>query len=191
MKNKVKIMRSANGKERFRWAFQTLLLSICLSIVFGFLSQTLLSRASIIISSLSIFFFIVISVLFDMFGIAVASADEDYFKKLTLQDKHGSSLALTFCQNSEKVCSFCADVVGDICSTLSGAAGACIVVSLTQNIQNNSLILLISTLMSAFIAGITIFFKALMKEIAITKSNEIILKVCKTLQKNNNKKIKK
>ena len=95
----------------------------------------------------------------------------------------GSSAGLLLCENNEKVCSFCADVIGDICSTLSGACGACVVAGLTENVSNSGIVLLISCLVSAFIAGITIFLKALMKERAIAKSNEIILRLGKFLEK--------
>lgn len=118
-----------------------------------------------------------------MFGIAVASADEDLFLKWRKEGMFGASAGVHLCENSEKVCSFCADVVGDICSTLCGAGGACVVVALTSTIQTPNLILVISTLVSAFIAGLTIFFKALMKEYAISNANKLILKVGKLIEK--------
>ena len=170
-------------KPNYRWAFQTLMLSISLSIMFGLLSQTLLSKLGVIMAVVGICVFIMISVIFDMFGIAVASADENLFIEWRREGIFGASAGLHLCENSEKVCSFCADVVGDICSTLCGAGGACVVVALTQRLQNPNLVLFISTLVSALIAGLTIFFKALMKERAITHANSIILKIGKILEK--------
>ena len=170
-------------KPNYRWAFQTLILSISLSIMFGLLSQTLLSKLGVIMACVGICVFIMISVVFDMFGIAVASADENLFLQWRKEGVFGASAGLHLCENSEKVCSFCADVVGDICSTLCGAGGACVVVALTQKINNQNLILFISTLVSALIAGLNIFFKALMKERAITHANSIILKIGKILEK--------
>ena len=74
-------------------------------------------------------------------------------------------------------------MVGDICSTLCGAGGACIVVALTENIYNNHILILISISVSALIAGLTIFFKALMKEYALKNCNKIILRLGKILER--------
>ena len=112
-----------------------------------------------------------------MIGIAATSADIEYFVELEKRNEKGASTGIKLCKHSEKVCSFCADVVGDICSTLCGAGGACIVVALTSQIADNNIILLISISVSALIAGISIFFKAIMKERALRRANKIILNI--------------
>ena len=154
-----------------------------MSLFFGFISQTILTKMGVIIASIGIVFFIFLSVLFDMLGIVVASADIETFKLWEKEKKIGADVGVKLCENSEKVCSFCADVVGDIASTLCGASGACIVVALTNNIVNSDLIMLISISTSAVIAGVTIFFKAIMKERALKNSNKIILNLGKFLNK--------
>ena len=160
-----------------------LFISISMSLFFGFISQTILSKMGILIATIGICVFIFISVVFDMLGVAAASADIDVFEKWKERKIKGSRIGYNMCQNSEKVCSFCGDVIGDICSTLCGAAGACIVVALTHNLNNPNLVMLISITTSAFIAGWTIFFKALMKEYALKKSNKIILRLGILLEK--------
>ncbi len=134
-------------------------------------------------ASIAIGVFIFCSVLFDMIGIAAASADEDTFKLWHKEGVKGARVGLKLCRNSEKVCSFCADVVGDICSTLCGAGGACVVVALTKSLESAALNILISVFVSAFIASITIFFKAIMKERALNNSNAIMLKLGVILEK--------
>ena len=178
-KYKVKICKVKGNK--YRWAFRMFFIAISLSLFFGFISQTLLTNMGIVIATLGISVFIFFSVIFDMIGIAAASADIEVFEKWKKENVTGADLGVRLCNNSEKVCSFCADVVGDICSTLSGAGGACIVVALTSDLTNNKIIILISISVSALIAGITIFFKALMKERALKNSNKIILKLAKFL----------
>ena len=179
-KYKVKICKIKGNK--YRWAFRMFFIAISLSLFFGFISQTLLTNMGIIIATLGISVFIFFSVIFDMIGIAAASADINVFEKWEKENIIGADLGVRLCNNSEKVCSFCADVVGDICSTLCGAGGACIVVALTKDLVNNRIIILISISVSALIAGITIFFKALMKERALKNSNKIILKLAKFLK---------
>lgn len=160
-----------------------LIMTLCLSIAFGFLSQVALSNMGIIFAIFGILFFIFISTVFDMIGIAAASADINFFKEQLLNNKEGSQTGLKICKNCEKVCSFCADVVGDICSTLCGAGGASIVITITNNTKNLHLVTLISIFTTAIIAGLTIFFKALMKELAVKKSNKIILKLGKIYER--------
>ena len=178
MKKKPSVVVSSTGaKTNYRCAFQTLILSICMSLLFGFLSQTILSSMGVIMAIVGISFFIFLSVIFDMMGIAVASCDEETIEKWVKEGKKGAGVGLRLAKNSEKVCSFCADVVGDICSTLCGAGGACVVVAMTKHIENASTIMLISICVSALIAGLTIFFKALMKTRALKNSDAIILKI--------------
>ncbi len=183
MKKQLKINSQSFKTKKYIWAFRMFFVAVCMSIFFGFISQTVLSKMGVIIAILCIILFIIIAVIFDMLGIAVASADLDTFKLWAEEKKAGADIALKLCMHSEKVCSFCADVVGDICSTLCGAGGTCIVVALSNNIDNASAIMLISILTSAFIAGITIFFKAIMKESALKNSNRIILNLGKFLNK--------
>ena len=178
---KAKIQSSEIIKSK--WAFKMLFLSMSLSVFFGYISQTMLSNMGIIIASVGIIFFVVLSVIFDMIGIAVASADIDIFEKWISENVKGSKVGLKLCKNSEKVCSFCADVVGDICGTLCGAGGACIIASATKSVSNSHIIILISVLTSALIAGLMIFFKALMKTTALKNANKIILKIGKILEK--------
>lgn len=170
--------------KRYRWAVKMFVVSICLSSLFSLLSQSVLSSLGAIMACVLIVFFIFISVIFDMIGIAVASADEEYFQeKLSSNQKEIAQIALRLKKNSEKVCSFCADVVGDICGILSGAGGACVILSLAKNISSPSIVILISTLVSSFIAGLTILSKALMKERAIKNGNQIIMRISKLIYK--------
>ena len=180
--NKV-TLQNYKGVRKYKWAIKMFIIAISMSLFFGFISQTLLSKMGAVVAIIGIGIFIFFSVAFDMLGIAVASTDIEVFKQWQQNNEKGAVVGLLLCQNSEKMCSFCADVVGDICSTLCGAGGACIVASLTMNMYNSNAILLISILVSALIAGVTIFFKALMKEYALKNSNKIILKLGKFLEK--------
>ena len=168
---------SYKGTKKFKWAFNMLFVSISLSLFFGFISQTVLSNMGILIATIVICVFIFFAVIFDMLGVAVVSADIALFYKWQKENIKGSQAGYLLCKHCEKVCSFCGDVVGDICSTLCGAAGACIVMALSSRISLPVVSVFISVVVPALIAGITIFFKALMKEYALKKSNKIILKV--------------
>lgn len=182
MKQEKPQVKTINAK-RYGWAIKMFILSLCLSSLFSLASQSLMASLGLVMSIITICIFIFISIVFDMIGIAVTACQIDFFEKEKQKNTKGSFIGLQLVKNSEKVCSFCADVVGDICGILSGAGGACIIMSLTGIIENPSLTILISTLISAFIAGITIFGKACMKEYAIKNANKIILRIGKIAEK--------
>ncbi len=166
------------GKNKLKWATRVFILSIFLSIVFGMISQSIFPVLPAFLSVFVIFFFVFVSCIFDMIGIAFASYD----KKLL--EKHKSEkefeMAEILCNNTDKISSFCGDVVGDICGILSGAGGVSLVLNL--NIQNPNIMFLTTCFVSSFIAGLTIFGKAVMKTYAVESSEKIVLKTSKILQ---------
>lgn len=161
-----------------RWAFKTLVLSISLSIVFSVVSQSLFPNLSIFLSIFVIAFFIILSVLFDMIGVAVTSIDFLQLEKYG--GKKGYKTAIKLCQNTEKVSSFCGDVVGDICGILSGAGGVSLVVNM--HISNPNVYFIVTCLISSVIAGLTIFGKAIMKGYAVENCEIVVMKTGKTLE---------
>ena len=117
-------------------------------------------------------------------------------KKVSIYDSFtsGAKEGLMLIRNADKVASLCNDVIGDVCGILSGAAGASIVARITVDFQNANLSILVASLITAFIAGVTIFGKALGKHTAMDNCNSIILRVGKILslftKQNKTKKVK-
>ena len=167
-------------RKNLGWAFKTFVLSIFLSIVFGMMSQSMFANISAYLSVFIILFFIFISVIFDMIGVSVASLKKE--KLDFLKDEVGYKTAVKMSNNIDKISSFCGAVVGDICGILSGAGGVSLVVSL--HIQNSNIYFLLTSLISSFIAGLTIFFKAVMKTYAVENSLTVVMRVAKTLETN-------
>ncbi len=159
-------------KKNLRWAIKTFILSISLSIVFSVVSQSLFPRLSIYLSVFVIAFFIILSVVFDMIGIAVASLDKKNLKNY--ENKKGYATAVRLCDNTEKVSSFCGDVVGDICGILSGAGGVSLV--LNMHIFDMNVYFIVTCLISSLIAGLTIFGKAIMKGYAVDHADKVVMK---------------
>ena len=179
---KNKVSKESINFSRYRWAIKIFFLTIVMSCLFSLFSQTILSSMGIIMAIITIFFFIILSVVFDMVGTAITCTTEDFFLR-RLNKESGATVALSMKKNSEKVCSFCNDVVGDICGILSGACGACVILGITSHIKNDGIVVLVSSLVSAVIAGLTIFSKAIMKSYAINNANEFILKIGKKIEK--------
>ncbi len=173
-------------KSNIRWAYKTFVLSISLSIVFSVVSQSLFPNLSIFWSIFIIFFFIFVAVVFDMIGIAVASVTSELLDKH--KEKAGYKTAMTLCNNTEKVASFCGDVVGDICGILSGAGGVSLV--LNMHIFDANVYFIVTCVVSSLIAGLTIFGKAIMKGYAVEHCDLVILKTGQILEMSPLKKIK-
>ncbi len=165
-------------KNNLKWAVKTFVLSICLSILFSMVSQSLFPTLSSFLSVFIIVFFIILSVIFDMIAVAVTSTDICQLEKY--QKDRGYKTAIKLCQNTEKISSFCGDVVGDICGILSGAGGVSLVVNL--HIQDANICFLVTCFVSSLIAGITIFGKAIMKNYAVEKCAVVVMNTGKIFE---------
>lgn len=159
------------------WTVKIFVLSICLSVIFSIISQSLFPNLPNILSVVVILFFVVLSTVFDMIGVAIASINKENLQKDKFADLW--STANKLCSNTEKVSSFCCDVVGDICGILSGAGGISLVLNL--NIQDANLYVVATCLTSSIIAGLTIFAKAIMKKKAVQKAEQVLLTTCQFL----------
>ncbi len=162
------------------WPVKILVITLFLSLAFSVLSELVLGSVGIAVSIVIILALWILGVVSDMIGVAAASASIEPFNAMASRKVRGAREAKFLVKNAEKVSSICNDVVGDICGILSGAAGAAIAVKLTMGIVG-SIQILIAASVSAIIAGLTIFGKAVMKKVAIDNSTKVILSVGKFL----------
>ncbi len=143
-------------------------------------SQLVLTGLKIPIAAFSLLVLVVlVGIIFDIIGVAVAVADEAPFHARACRKLDGAHQALNLIRNADKVSNFCCDVVGDICGTLSGSLGAAIVFTLPWN--NGSRAWLASALMAGFVAAITVGGKAISKSYAIKEANTVIDRVSKLI----------
>ncbi len=172
-------LRRTKKKEliQYGWIVKITFLAFCISLIFSTTSELLIPNVNIVIGIVLVILFIVIGILFDMIGVAVTSADEKPFHSMNSRRVKGSDIAVLFKKNADKVSSFCNDVVGDICGIVSGSAGSIIAISIAKNLHIDTF--LITLLVTACIASLTIGGKAMGKSIAINKSNVILYKFSK------------
>lgn len=180
----------------FRWPLIVLVLSFCLSMAFGILSEVALNEASIIISIVVIVVFLIIAIITDMIGMAVASCDEKNFRAMAAKKVRGAKEAIILQKNADRVSSIFADILGDICGILSGAAGATVTTALIRENMSEFMGIVVASLVSATIAALLIFGKALMKKYSLNHSDQIILIIGKIMSffhfsKNKKDKVKK
>ena len=68
-------------RKKWRWATRTFVLSIFLSIVFGMISQSIFPILPAFLSVFVILFFVGVSCVFDMVGVAFTSFDKSMLSK--------------------------------------------------------------------------------------------------------------
>ena len=158
-----------------KWPLIVLVVSFCLSMAFGVLSEIALTGANIVIAIVVVLVFLVIAIITDMIGVAIASCDTTPFRAMAAKKIRGSKEAIILVKNADRVSSIIADILGDVCSILSGAAGTTIAVALITENMSSMVGVVISSLVSAVIAALIISGKALMKRYSMIHSEKIIL----------------
>lgn len=162
------------------WYLEVFVLSLTLCFIFAILSQLMLMHANLALALFLILILIVVSVVFDMIGVAVAASNIKPFLEMNRHRRRGVVQAIWLVKNADRVSSVCADVVGDICSILSGAGGVAISIILVSKAPGLGNAIL-STLVSSLIAALTVLGKALGKSYALNYSTAVILQTGKFL----------
>lgn len=159
-----------------KWVATIMPISFVLSVVMSYMSNEALNSAGTLLSFVVLFFFIALGILFDMIGIASASATEKEFHSMAAHRVRGAKEAVWMTRNAEKVSSICNDVVGDICGIISGATGALIVANITAGMDGVGVVL-VSLLITGMISALTIGGKAAGKGVAMAFSSRV-LSIC-------------
>jgi len=175
--NSVKINAIEKQKVKSRhWLWQITLLSLLLSCIFGLISELMLAHTSLALALVLIVLLIGVGVFFDIIGMAVTAGNIKSLLEQKSRGAKGVDMGITLVKNADKVSSICTDVIGDICSILSGAGGVAISVILsTQILTFNPFV--VSILISAIIAALNVLIKAMGKSYAISNSDKIVLKI--------------
>ena len=167
-------------KKTIRWVVTIFLATIMISGTISFVSDEIMAHSSIFVAFLILLLIVFIGIIFDVIGVAVTSADEKPFHSMAARKVPGGVQAIHLLRNAERVSSICNDVVGDICGVVSGSASATIAVQVLQNFDFTFL-QMVSLLMSAFVAGLTVGGKAIGKTYAINSCTQIVTFVGKLI----------
>lgn len=175
MKNK------KNKNKESNWILTITFLAFFITILFSLGAQSILENVNIFVGIIIIFIFIFVGIIFDIIGVAVQSSDTVPFHSMASKKIKTAKTAKKMLKNSPKVSSFCNDVIGDICGIISGSAVT--VVSLGIALKLGIDETLPTLLITSLVAALTIGGKAIGKGIAVSKSEYIITKVTKVMQK--------
>ena len=175
---------AASKKERqktIRWVVTIFLVTILVSSLISLASDVLMANSTMFVAFLILLVIIFVGIVFDIIGMAVATADEKPFHSMAARKVPGAQEAIRLLRNAERVSSICNDVVGDICGVVSGSASATIAAQIFSNFEF-TWPQMISLAMSAFAAGLTVGGKAIGKTFAVNSCTEIVHMVGKVIR---------
>lgn len=168
-------------KTEYKWILKIVLIAFALSFGLSYVSQVTIPNLSLFFGILITLLFIGIGILFDIIGVSVTSSDETVFHSMNSRKVPGADIAVKFKKNASKVSNFCCDVVGDVCGIISGTAATAIATILAN--QFNWSLLFTGLFVAAIVAALTIGGKALGKGFAINKSDIILYEFAKTVSR--------
>lgn len=174
---------SAIKKERnktIRWVVTIFLVTILISGAISLISEEIMSVSGIAVAFVILLVIVLIGIIFDVIGMAVASADEKPFHSMAARKVPGAQEAISLLRNAERVSSICNDVVGDICGVVAGSASATVAAQLLLMVDTawpRSIMLA----MSALVAGLTVGGKAIGKTFAVNSCTTIVHTVGKLI----------
>ena len=179
--------------KNIRWVVIIFFATIFISGAISLLSDVMMANSTMVVAFLILLMIIFVGIVFDIIGMAVATAEEKPFHAMAARKVAGAKEAIQLLRNAERVSSICNDVVGDICGVVSGSASATIAAQILSNFEF-TWPQVISLVMSALAAGLTVGGKAIGKSIAVNSCTEIVHTVGKIIcrfQRNSGKTGKK
>ena len=167
------------------WIIKAFLLTFIICMLISGLSNVIANNSNIIILLIITIIIIFVGIIFDIIGTAVLTADEATFHAKASNKIKGSKESIRLIKNASNIANFCNDIIGDICGIVSGSMGAMIAITLSNKFNINPT--LMALIVSSIISSIMVGGKAIGKNIAVRKSDRIIFKVGRLLNKTKRK----
>lgn len=168
---------SASAKKEHnkhvRWVITIFFVTMLISGTISFISDEIMEQSGIVTAFLILLAIVLVGIIFDVIGVAVTSADEKPFHSMAARKVAGAQECIRLLRNAERVSSICNDVIGDICGVVSGSASATIAAQVLANFEF-SLPQLVTLVMSALVAGLTVGGKAIGKTFAVNSCTAIV-----------------
>ena len=156
-----------------RWVTSIFFATIAISAAISLVSDFVMGRSSMAVAFLILLMIVFIGILFDVVGMAVATADEKPFHAMASRKVKGAKECIVLLRNAERVSSICNDVVGDICGVVSGSASATIAAQVLRNFEL-SFASVVPLVLSSLVAALTVGGKAVGKGIAVRGCTDIV-----------------
>jgi len=167
------------SRQVLKVSFLTFFLSIIISALFRLTRATMLFGISLCVLLVVVF----IGIVFDLIGTATTAAQERPFHAMATDRIPGARKAIELVRRADQVASFCNDLVGDICGTVSGSISAALIIDVVTRYDLSRVEDIVSMVTVGLVAALTVGGKALGKTFAIRKANQIVWNVARILEK--------
>ncbi len=154
------------------WGISVFFLSFVLTVIFSFITEVSIKDSPSYVCVIVLFVLLVLNIGCDVLANAIMSISPEAFHAMASNKIKGAKRAVSFCRNATKLSSIFADVIGDICGIVSGAAGAALVIHIAVAGTTGELIASIG--ISAAIGALTVGGKALFKHFAVKFNKQIV-----------------
>ena len=161
------------------WGLSVLFLSFALTVLFSFLTEISIKGSPVYVCVIVLIVLLILNIGCDLLANAIITCQPDAFHAMASKKIKGATRAVTLCRNATKLGSIFADVIGDICGIVSGAAGAVLVVYIAAKTSGNIWEIVASIGVSAVIGALTVGGKAIFKHFAIKYNKQIVFSFAK------------
>lgn len=155
------------------WGISVFFLSFALTVLFSFLTEVAIKDSVAFVCVIVLFVLLLLNIGCDVIANAIISCTPEAFHAMASKKIKGAKRAVCFCKNASKLSSIFADVIGDICGIVSGAAGAALSVHIYFG-GGTVWELVASIMISAVIGALTVGGKAIFKHFAIKYNKQIV-----------------
>ena len=166
-------------KLNIQWIMTVFIISIVISAMLSLICNELIGHMATIMQFIVLLLIIFIGIIFDIIGLAVATADEKQFHSMAARKIKEGKIAVMMIRNADKMSSVCNDVVGDICGIVSGATAASIAMRV---FTDPSVSFFGNLLVTALVSGMTIGGKAVGKYFGMNFSEDILYVIAKMVR---------
>ena len=167
------------------WVIKAFLLTFFLALIISGISNLIVENCGFIVLLIITIVIVLLGIIFDIIGTAVLTANEATFHAKASNKIRGSRESIKLIKNASNIANFCNDIIGDICGIVSGSMGAMIAIYFANKLSVNPT--LTALIVSSIISSIMVGGKAIGKNIAVKKSDKIIFRVGKLLNKTKRK----
>ena len=162
-------------KENRKWIITTFIITFLLAMLFGGVSNVVIEKMNLVMAIIVLILVIAIGIAFDMIGMAIATCEEAPFHAKAAKKHSGAKEVIKLLKGKDKATNVCNDLIGDICGIVSGSA--CALVSVKVSVLLNIDVVIVSLVLSAMVAMITVGGKAIGKGISMNNAESIMYMV--------------
>lgn len=163
------------------WVIKAFLITFLITILISGLSNIIAEKSNIYILVIITILIILLGIIFDIIGTSVLTANEATFHAKASNKIKGARESIALIKKAGNIANFCNDIIGDICGIVSGSMGVMISIYLSNKLNIN--ISIITLIVSAIISSLMVGGKAIGKNIAVKKCDNIIFIVGNIINK--------